>query len=328
MSATSSLRSLAHWPIRAAHDQLTAAGIDRRLRVVGLAILMLLALAHQPAVRVAQIALRVRGRGLGRRLRMLALGSTPALLPRRYLGLPGRALRRRPRLGLRFQMATRRIELVAQGLAAGNLLRQGLGILLASRVRRLRPAQQRPDLAFQLGDQPARALIRHRTMLARVGLELGAVDAHQAHAQQLQLPGQKQNLQEALRHRSEVLPPEARDRIVVGVKVRRNEANPDIAVRRPLDPTAGKDPVGVAVDQQHQHHTGVILRRARAAMVHLEGVQIDALDRLDHEMRQIIRRDPVPQIGGEAETPGPDHSPRSCSSCDSKGNPAQSPTDC
>ena len=32
-------------------------------------------------------------------------------------------------------------------------------------------------------------------------------------------------------------------------------------------------------------------------MVHLEGAQTDALDRLDHEMRQIIRRDPVPQIG-------------------------------
>ena len=58
-----------------------------------------------------------------------------------------------------------------------------------------------------------------------------------------------------------------------------------------------KNPVGVAVDQQRQHHPGVILRRAGAAMVHLEGAQIDAFDRLDHEMRQIIRRDPVPQIG-------------------------------
>ena len=228
---------------------------------------------------------------------MLALGTTPALLPRRHLGLVGLALRCRPRLSLRLQMATGRIELVAQGLTAGNLLRQGLGILLASHVRRLRPAQQRRDLAFQLGDQRARALIRHRTMLAGVGLELGAVNAHQAHAQQLQLLGQKQNLQEALRHRREVLPPEARDRIVVGVTVRRNEANPDIAVRRPLDPTAGKDPVGVAVDQQRQHHPGVILRRARAAMVHLEGAQSDTLHRLDHEVRQIIRRDPVPQIG-------------------------------
>ena len=105
-------------------------------------------------------------------------GSRPAAsdaCPWRDLGLPGRALRCRPRLSLRLQMAAGRIELVAQGRAAGNLLRQGLGILLASHVRRLRPAQQRRDLAFQLGDQPARALIRHRTMLAGVGLELGAV---------------------------------------------------------------------------------------------------------------------------------------------------------
>ena len=152
-----------------AHDQLTAAGIHRRLRVVGLTILMVLALAHQPAVRVAQIALRVRSRRLGRRLRMLALGTTAALLPRRHFGLVGLALRCRPRLSLRLQTATGRIELVAQGLAAGNLLRQGLGIILASRVCRLRPAQKRRDLAFQLGDQRARTLVRHRAMLAGIG---------------------------------------------------------------------------------------------------------------------------------------------------------------
>jgi len=134
-------------------------------------------------------------------------------------------------------------------------------------------------------------------MLARVGLELGAVDAHQANPQQPQLPGQKQNLQEALRHRSEVLPPEARDRIVVRMPVRRHEANPDIPVRRPLDPAAGKDPVGVAVDQQRQHHPRVILRRPRTPMVHLEGTQIDALDRLDHEMREIVFGYPVAKIG-------------------------------
>ena len=32
-------------------------------------------------------------------------------------------------------------------------------------------------------------------------------------------------------------------------------------------------------------------------MVHLEGAHVDALDRLDHEVRQIILRDPVPEIG-------------------------------
>ena len=32
-------------------------------------------------------------------------------------------------------------------------------------------------------------------------------------------------------------------------------------------------------------------------MVDLEGAHLDPLDRLDHEVRQIILRDPVPKIG-------------------------------
>ena len=32
-------------------------------------------------------------------------------------------------------------------------------------------------------------------------------------------------------------------------------------------------------------------------MVHLEGAHIDAINRRDHEVRQIILRDPVPKIG-------------------------------
>ncbi len=32
-------------------------------------------------------------------------------------------------------------------------------------------------------------------------------------------------------------------------------------------------------------------------MVHLEGAHLDALDRLNHEVHQIILRNPVPEIG-------------------------------
>jgi len=91
--------------------------------------------------------------------------------------------------------------------------------------------------------------------------------------------------------------PEARDRVVVRVPVRRHEAHPDVAMRRALDPPDREYPVGMAVDQRRQHYPRVILRRARAAMVDLEGAQIDALDRRDHEVRQIILWDPVPKFG-------------------------------
>ena len=143
---------------------------------------MLLALAHQPAVRVAQIALRVRSRRLGRRLRMLALGTTAgaspapppwprgprAPLPRRASACASRWRRAASSLS---RKASRRA--ISCGKAWGSSS--------PATVRRLRQRlMQRRDLAFQLGDQRARALIRHRTMLAGVGLELGAVNAHQA----------------------------------------------------------------------------------------------------------------------------------------------------
>ena len=95
---------------------------------------------------------------------------------------------------------------------------------LATRPRHLRPGswagdQRSPSPTRKLGDQRARALIRHRAMLA----------APRTWSRR-RSPGQRnslsslaqQNLQEALRHRREVLPPEARDRVG--------------GARRPLDP--------------------------------------------------------------------------------------------
>ena len=47
------------------------------------------------------------------------------------------------------------------------------------------PGPEAPRSRLPVGDQRARTLVRHRAMLAGIGLELGAVDAHQAYAQQL-----------------------------------------------------------------------------------------------------------------------------------------------
>jgi len=186
---------------------------------------------------------------------------------------------------------------VAQSLPARDLLRQGLGILLATAVQGLRSRHQLRDLQLQLIDQRTGAIISHRAVLRAIGIKLRPVNADNPDLHQLQLLGQKQNLQETLANRREVLAPKGRNRIMVGMVVGGHEAHPDIPVRRALDPAARENPVGIAVNQKRQHHSRVILRRARAAMVHLEGAHPDALDRLDHEVRQIILRDPVPKIG-------------------------------
>ena len=257
---------------------------------------MPLALAHQAAVRIAQVALLVSARPPLGGLRLLALG--PALAPgaRRYLGLVGRTLRLGTCLGLGLKAPTRRVQALAQSLTARDLLGQRLRVLGGAIVCRRGTLHQIGDLQPQLFDQLPRPVIPDRAMLARIRLELAAVDAHHAHLHQLQLLGQKQNLKKALAHRRHVVASEGRDRVMVGMAVGGHKAHPDVATGRALDPTARKDPVGIAVDQQRQHHPGVILRRATAATVHLEGAQVDALDRLDHEVRQIVLRDPVPKI--------------------------------
>ena len=139
-------------------------------------------------------------------------------------------------------------------------------------------------------------------MLARSGIELAAVHADHTQRHQLQLLGQEKNLKKALGNRPTVLAPEGRDRVMVRVAVGRHKAHPEVATGRALDPTAREDSVGIAVDQKRQHHPGVILRRAAAATVHLEGAHVDALDRLDHEVRQIVLRDPIPKIGRKQES--------------------------
>ena len=268
-----------------AHDQLRAPGIHHGLSVIGLAVLVLLALAHQPAVRIAQIALLVGARRLVGRLRVLALGPAGARLARRHLGLVVRPLGLGARLGPSLEAPTRR-KPIAQGLPACDLPAPG-----GRPHPRRRPPRHAPsdDVQLELIDQLARPLISH-PMLARRGLELAAVDADKPDLDKLQLLGQ-QNLH------SRQTPPGCRaERSRVSWSGwTLHEAHPDIAVRRALDPP------GIAIDQQRQHHPRVILRRAGATMVDLEGAHLDPLDRLDHEVRQIILR---VEDRAEAETPG------------------------
>ena len=203
----------------------------------------MLALAHQPAIRVAQVALLFGARPVIGRLRVLAFGPPLTRLARRHLGLVISPLRLGARLGLGLQTPTGRIQLVAQSLPARDLLRQGLGILLATAVHGLRSRHQLRDLQLQLIDQLTGAIISHRAVLRAIGIKLRPVNADNPDLHQLQLLGQKQNLQETLANRREVLAPKGRNRIMVGMAVGGHQAHPDIAVRRALDPRLEKIPL-------------------------------------------------------------------------------------
>lgn len=92
-----------------------------------------------------------------------------------------------------------------------------------------------------------------------------------------------------LADRIEVLATERGDGVVVLMCVARQIADRHVAVRVPLNLVAGKNAVGVAVDQQGQHHLRRILRRAAAATIDVEPPQPYAFDRLD-KVRQTARQ--------------------------------------
>ena len=70
---------------------------------------------------------------------------------------------------------------------------------------------------------------------------------------------------------------------------------------RLLDLATGKNSIGVAIDDQAQHHARIILLAAAAFVVDRELFHIDALDRLDDEMDEVVLWHPVPQVGGHQE---------------------------
>ena len=77
-----------------------------------------------------------------------------------------------------------------------------------------------------------------------------------------------------------------RDRVLID----RDETNADVEVGRLLDLPAGKNAIGVAIDDQRQHHAWIILRAAAATAIDREFFHIDALDRLDYEMHEVVLR--------------------------------------
>ena len=74
-----------------------------------------------------------------------------------------------------------------------------------------------------------------------------------------------------------------------------------VAVGGALDAAAAEGAVGVAVDEQREHHRRRELRVAAAAVVDGEGAQWQPLDGLEDEVNQIILRDPVAQIRREKQ---------------------------
>ncbi len=269
-------------------------GVDRELAVVALdhAVPGL----HDPAVGVGEVALRPLGRTAVR-------GARRAAVIDHARGRAGLGIRRRrwlAGLGLQggFRSADARQPRLLVGDPVRHLVAAPLGTVLGipGGIRSLGPRQPVPDLTRQRRLGLAHPAVAHRLVLARVGLEPGAVERDVAEPDQPRLPAQPQDLHEQRRQRLEMALAEVAD----GAEIRplhaghRHHVEPLLTA--PGDPPRGVDPLRIRVQQQGHHHRRVVGRLA--ALLLLVGlddrrqVQL-AAHQLTHQMRRMARRNEV-----------------------------------
>ena len=114
-----------------------------------------------------------------------------------------------------------------------------------------------------------------------------------------------EHLGEQARERREVLLPEGRDAVVVGVLVRRQHAVGDLLVGGPLDLAGGRLAGAVGVHQE-LHHQGRVVRRLAPPVAGLVGREDRGeVQRVVHhvadEAREVILRQPVLEGRGQQE---------------------------
>jgi pimeloyl-ACP methyl ester carboxylesterase len=153
--------------------------------------------------------------------------------------------------------------------------------------------QQLLHFFAQLGLDPVGMLPRQGLVLAGVGRDLGAVQRDVAQLQALHLSRQHQHLDEQLLDLRQEAPAEAGNAVVVGLRVRSNEAKRHRVVTGALDLAAGVHASGVAVHQQAQQHRRVVRIAAASGVLADQLAQVQLVDDFDNKARQMILWQPL-----------------------------------
>ncbi len=189
-------------------------------------------------------------------------------------------------------------------LAPTKLLRQFVSAhpntvaRILARISCLRLAKQALDLLVQPALLAQHALVAHRLVLARIGLDLGAVNRHMAKLHQPRTPAQLQHLHEQPLN---VLPVHLAKLVDSGEKrlrVGANHPKRHVLVAGTLDTPRGVHPGAVGVDQQRHHHRRVV--RALPARVlaldgRLDGAEVQLRDHVQNEPCQMPLGQPLAQ---------------------------------
>ena len=149
------------------------------------------------------------------------------------------------------------------------------------------------DLGLQLRLKPVGILPTQRLVPGGVGLNLGTVKADRTQPQKAHRPGHHQDLDKQIPQLADKTLAERRDRVVIGMAVRRNVAERHRIPSRLLQLAAREYARGIAVEQKGQKHPGMIRTLAAMAVRRCQSAKIKTVDNLDHKPRQVILGKPI-----------------------------------
>jgi len=160
-------------------------------------------------------------------------------------------------------------------------------------VRRLGLRHQFGHFRLQLRLQLAGMVIRQCAVPAGIGVQLRPVEPHRAQLQHAHLARQQQHLHEQGFDLRQKASSEHRNGVVVRMVIRRDEAERHAVIRRPLQLAAGEHAGRVAIHQHTQQQRRVVRCRTRTAVAPAQRRQIEPVDHLHHEPRQMFLRQPL-----------------------------------
>jgi hypothetical protein len=210
--------------------------------------------------------------------------------------------RARNRLGLLGTALIQPLASLAQPALPALTRREDLGQLVAA------PIPQDGGLRGVGGDRlfddrASKLLIAHRLVAVGVGVHLRAVDSDHPHSRQTSVRAQAQDLAEHAGQRALVALDEPRERRVIRAPMRGNHATGDVVDARPLDRPRRPCAPRPAIQQQREHHRRLI-GRATVAVLAIGGIErrrIHHRHSVDDEPRQVVLRQPLPNVGRQQE---------------------------
>jgi hypothetical protein len=169
-------------------------------------------------------------------------------------------------------------------------------------IRRFGLRQQVGHFGLQLRLDLAGVLVGQSAVAAGVGVYFGPIQCDGAQPEHAHLARQEQNFHEQGLDLGKKPPPERGDGVVIGMVVRRDEAERYGIVGRSFELAAGKHPARVAVDQKAQQRCRMVGGRACAAITLAHRGQVKAVDDLHHEPGQMPLRQPLVDRWRQKET--------------------------